>query len=231
MRSKLLPATLATLTIAGTVVALGSTLGEPTGATERQFPIHSIESAPAESRAALEFVQSRFEMVPHLSGVMASSPALINSYKTLQTNLEELGGLTPAENNVVQMAIAFENECQYCVAGHTMAGKMFFGSSDEELAALRTGGTLPEPKLEALRTFALQVNASQGRVTDEQLQAFLDAGYTRSQALDVVANISAKVMTNFANQLAHTPVDEPFRMFTEGLPFAEDRPVVPVSHE
>ena len=156
-------------------------------------------------------------MVPNLGGVMAESPALLRSYWQLQKNLQELGKLTPAEDNIVQTAIAYENGCAYCVAGHTMVGKVFFNSSDEQLAALRTGAQMPTAKEEALKTFSLAVYEKQGRVTDAELKAFLDAGYTREQALEIVGSIAAKVMTNFTNQLAKTPVDSAFHDFTKGL--------------
>ena len=229
MRTRLTLSLAALLATTGTLFGLGRLLSEPTAHTERRFPIHSIESAPEASRDSLEYVQAKFQMVPHLAGVMAASPALLRSYTTLQDNLEKHGGLTPAENNVVQLSIALENECQYCVAGHTMAGKMFFENTDDELAALRSGSKLPAAKLDALRTFALAVYETQGRVEDAQLEAFLAAGYTRAQALDVVANVSAKVMSNFANQLARTPVDVPFAAFAEGLPFAEERALLEAS--
>jgi len=56
-----------------------------------------------------------------------------------------------------------------------------------------------------------------------QLQSFLDAGYTRAQALDVVACIAAKVMSNYVNQIALTPIDEAFAPLAEGLPYREER--------
>ena len=197
-----------------------------TGETERGFVIHDLDSAPEPTKEVLRWYEENFQFIPHLAGIMADAPALSRSYWQLQKNLEEHGSLSPPEDNVVQMAIAVENECQYCVAGHTMAGKMFFGSSDDELAALRTASKLPAAKFDALRNFALQVAESRGRVSDSQLQAFLDAGYTRQQSLDVVANVAAKVMSNYTNQLAKTPLDPLLEPFAEGLPYREKRAVL-----
>ncbi len=218
---------LSAATIAGASFALGSLSGpEAPAHTANGFPIHNAASAPESTHEVLAWYQEQFQMVPNLAGVMAEAPALSRSYWELQKNLRTYGLLTPAENNIVQMGIALENECQYCVAGHTMAGKMFFGSTDEQLAGLRTGEAIGDPQLDALRDFAVQLYNSKGRVTEAQLKAFLGAGYTRAQALEVVTNVSAKVMTNLTNQLAQTPVDEAFAPFTEGLPFAEERAVV-----
>ena len=213
---------------AGGAVAVTTAANEwaPVQETERGFVIHTQETAPAQTKEVMDWYQQNFGFVPNLAGVMAESPALLRTYWQSQNNLTELGALTAPENNIVQMAIAVENECQYCVAGHTMAGKVFFGSSEEELNALRNESSLPEAKFDALRAFAVDVYNSKGRVTDEQLAAFYDAGYNRQQALDVVANVAAKVMTNYTNQIALTPTDSAIAPFAEGLPYNEDRKVI-----
>lgn len=64
---------------------------------------------------------------------------------------------------------------------------------------------------------------NQGRMATSHLETFLDAGYTRAHALDVVACISVKVMTNYANQIALTPLDEAFAPLAEYLPYKEER--------
>lgn len=192
--------------------------------TERDFPMHSVESAPEASRPAMEWYAENFGMVPNLAAVLAESPALLLSYWQTQQNLLMHSTLSRQEINVVQTAIAHANACQYCVAGHTAFGKMeFFGNTDEQLDALRSGEAFDDPKLNTLRDFALRVLQNQGRMSASQLQTFLDAGYTQAQALDVVANIAAKIMSNYANQIVLTPVDDAFAPLAEGLPYHEER--------
>ena len=192
--------------------------------TERDFPMHSVESAPEASRPAMTWYAENFGMIPNLAAVLAESPALLLSYWQTQQNLLLHSTLSRQEMNVVQTAVAHANACQYCVAGHTAFGKTeFFGNSDEQLAAVRSGDAFEDPRLNALRDFSLRILQNQGRMSASQLQAFLDAGFTRAQALDVVANIAAKVMSNYANQLVLTPVDDAFAGLTEGLPYEEDR--------
>jgi alkylhydroperoxidase family enzyme len=146
------------------------------------------------------------------------------SYWQTQQNLLAHSSLTPQEINIVQTAVAHANECQYCVSGHTAFGKTeFFNNTDEQLGAVRSGDDFEDPRLNALRTFTLRTLENKGRMSAGQLQEFLDAGFTRAQALDVVANIAAKVMSNFANQIALTPIDEAFAPLAEGLPYNEPR--------
>jgi hypothetical protein len=45
----------------------------------QRFPIYTIESAPEQSKAALQNLKAAFGMVPNIAGAMATSPVLINS--------------------------------------------------------------------------------------------------------------------------------------------------------
>ena len=192
-----------------------SLLEKPTTIPGREFPIHTIETAPEASKAALKGYEEKFGFVPNLAGVMSGSPALLTSYLGLQENLEKMGTLSSAEVNVIQLTIAVENECSYCTAGHTMAGKMFFQTPDEVMDGIKKREALKDPKLKALSEFTLAVYEKRGQVTDAELMSFLDAGYSRAQALEVVAGISAKVMTNFTNHIVGTPLDEAMKPFAQ----------------
>lgn len=79
--------------------------------------------------------------------------------------------------------------------------------------ALRDEKPLSDPRLEALRVFTLSMVRTRGNVDDADVQAFLDAGFTRRHVLEIVLGLSQKVMSNYTNHLADTPVDEPFRKF------------------
>lgn len=211
----------ATLSVAGLAMILGAGAGVSANElllndkTDRGFDLYTIETAPADSRAVLESVNQSFGFVPNLMAVMAESPALLTGYAQTQGALSTMGVLTPQENNLVQIAISRENECQYCLNGHSMIGENMLGQDGAEVGNLRKGYRLADAKHEALRAFAVEVYQSKGRVSDESLEAFLAAGYTRRHALDVVAGVGAKVMSNLTNQLAQTPLDEPIKSYRD----------------
>ncbi len=202
----------------------------PKHQTERNFVMHTLETAPEAAKPALQWYQDNFGLQPYLAQVMASSPALLLAYWQTQTGLLTHGALSKQEINIVETVVAHENRCQYCVAGHTAFGKdPIFNNTDEQMNAIRNEVDFAEPKLNVLRDFTLLVMKHQGRMADEQLEQFLAAGYSRSHALDVVACIAAKVMSNFANQIALTPIDDAFSPLAEGLPYVENRQVIAVS--
>ena len=188
--------------------------------TSTGYPMHEVP--PKQVADIYEFYETNFGFIPNLGKVMANSPALHRSYYDVQNNLKAHGKLSQAEINVVQMSIAVENKCEYCTAGHTMVGQAFFKTPMEHMQAVRMQKALNDPKLNVLREFSIALYANKGEVNPSDFQRFLDAGYTREQALDVVACVAAKVMSNYTNSLAKTPLDAPLVPLAKGLPFAEN---------
>lgn len=66
-------------------------------------------------------------------------------------------------------------------------------------------------KFEALRRFSIRVNESRGWVDQSDLDALFDAGYTKQTVFEVILGTSLKVMSNYVNHVARTPLDEPFK--------------------
>ena len=87
------------------------------------------------------------------------------------------------------------------------------GVDDATIAALREARPLPNARHEALRRFTLQIVRDRGKVSDADVEAFLAAGYSKRQVLDVILGVSQKVMSNYVNHLAQTPIDAPFKAF------------------
>ncbi|MFI7604725.1 hypothetical protein ACIBTV_06345 [Micromonospora sp. NPDC049366] len=67
--------------------------------------------------------------------------------------------------------------------------------------------------IEALRRFVLAVLAHRGAVPDDDVRAFLSAGYQPRHALDVVLGIGAYTISTFANRLIAAPVDAPLAAY------------------
>jgi alkylhydroperoxidase family enzyme len=76
--------------------------------------------------------------------------------------------------------------------------------------ALRAGTALPEGRLDALARFARAIVRQRGHLPEAQVDAFLAAGFTRAQVLEVVLGVAMKTLSNYANHIARTPLDEAF---------------------
>lgn len=173
------------------------------------FRFHDLDSAPAASRPLLEGALKSFGFVPGLLAGMAESPAALAAYTDLSAGFGR-SGLTPVEQQVVLLAVSVENACEFCVAAHSFVARNAVKVPPAVIDALRAGGGLPDPRLDDLATFARRLVRARGRAGDADLRAFLAAGYTPAQALDVVLGVAMKTLSNYANHLLKTPVDAAF---------------------
>lgn len=175
------------------------------------FTLHTVESAPKGSQPLLAKSKKAFGMIPSLHAVMAEAPGLLEGYQTLH-ELFLASSFDDDETTVVWQTINVEHACHYCVPAHTGIAKAM-KVDDAITDALRNETPLPSERLEALRTFTLAVVRNRGIVDEATVQAFLDAGFTRRHILEVVLGLSQKVMSNYTNHLANTPIDAPFKKF------------------
>lgn len=170
------------------------------------FPSHDLETAPEGSKPLLENSQKAFGRLPGLHKVMAESPQVLEGYQVLHKLFTETA-FDADELTVVWQAINVEHECHYCVPAHTGIAKRM-KVSDDIIEALRNETPLPSPKLEALRTFTVQMLRQRGNVFDAQIEDFFAAGYGHRAVLDIILGLSQKVMSNYINHIAETPLDE-----------------------
>ncbi|WBB65493.1 carboxymuconolactone decarboxylase family protein [Micromonospora sp. WMMD812] len=174
---------------------------------ERDFPTHTSETAPAAVRPTMEGVRQKFGYLPVAVARMAESPEALKGFLTVN-RFFEAAALAPIEREVVVLTVATRNECHVCVALHT--GVLHrSGAAPELIEALRAGTPLPAHRLEALRRFVLAVLDHRGDVPDDELRAFLAAGFAKRNALDVVLGVGAYTISTFANRLVDAPLDAP----------------------
>ncbi|MFT5892086.1 MAG: alkylhydroperoxidase family enzyme [Dokdonia sp.] len=173
--------------------------------------VHTIDSAPEESKASLENSVKAFGMLPNLHGVLSESPGLLEAYKTIH-QLFSNSSFNAEELTVVWQTINVEHACHYCVPAHTAIAHMM--KVDAALTeALRNNTAMPTEKLQVLQDTTLLIVRNRGRISDEALEAFYAVGYAQRQVLDIILGVSQKVISNYTNHIANTPVDVPFQKF------------------
>ena len=170
-------------------------------------------NAPAASIPLIEKSKKAFGRLPGLHAVMAGAPALLDGYQVLHRLFAEETSFDAEEKTVVWQTINVAHECHYCVPAHTGIAKAM-KVSDEVIDALRDETPLPTSKLEALRTFTLAMLESRGNPTEEQIDAFYAEGYGDQQVLEVILGLAQKLMSNYTNHIAKTPVDAPLEKFS-----------------
>lgn len=169
------------------------------------FKLHDTATAPAGSAEILDKVQHAWGFTPNLHRILAESPAALEAYSTLW-GIAEKTGFTPQERNIAYLAIIYENECTYCMAGHTNLSRMA-KVDPAEIAAVRENRPIANAKREALRQFAAKVTRQRGAVSEADVAAFKAAGYDNRAVLDVLVLAATKLISNYTNHLAATPND------------------------
>lgn len=174
------------------------------------LPPLTSPQADGPARLRLDEAQSRLGFVPNMYAAMANSPGLLDTYVHGYNHFRTLSGFTPAEQEVVFLAISRENGCNYCVAAHSFIADKMSGVPTTVTNAIRDGAPIPDTKLGALHDFARLMVEQRGLPTKTQVAAFVAVGYSEKQVLEIVLAIAVKTLSNYANHLFHTPVDKVF---------------------
>lgn len=174
-----------------------------------KFTLHTPASAPVGSRSALEGAQKNLGFVPNLYAGLAESPAALKGYLDLSATFGETQ-LSTLEQNVVWLAVSVANQCEFCVAAHSFIAKMMAKADPALVTALRKEDKLPDPRLNALAQFTRAVVQQRGWLEPNQVDAFLSAGYTKANVLDVILGVAMKTLSNYANHVVQTPLNDVF---------------------
>jgi alkylhydroperoxidase family enzyme len=173
------------------------------------YPVHSIASAPEKSKSALEVLQQAFGVLPNIAAAIANSPKLINSLVGVFQQVHS-SSLTEQEIQIVLLTDAVENSSTYAVAFHTtLALKQ--GVSSKEIDEIRQRRIPSDKRFAALSNLAKALIDKRGHLSRQELDAFLAAGFTKEQVLEVIAIVAASTITNYAGTIANPPLEDPFR--------------------
>ena len=176
-----------------------------------KFTQYDLENAPEASKPLLENSIRGFGSIPGLHAVMAESPQLLEGYQLLHKLFQETS-FDKDELTVVWQSINVEHECHYCVPAHALIADVM--KVDPEITrALREKTPLASEKLNVLRDTTLELVRERGRLSEAQQEAFFAAGYGQQQILEIILGIAQKVMSNYTNHFADTPLDERFKAF------------------
>ncbi|WP_152610711.1 carboxymuconolactone decarboxylase family protein [Ruegeria sp. ANG-R] len=104
------------------------------------------------------------------------------------------------------------NGCTYCMAAHTAVSEMA-GVDDSVITALRAGTPIADARLEALHIFAETINESRGWASVEQVDALIEAGYSKQTVLEVIAGTALKVLSNYTTHIVNRPPASLLRSF------------------
>jgi uncharacterized peroxidase-related enzyme len=175
-----------------------------------QFTAYTSQNAPAASRPLLEGLGRSLGFVPNLFGVFAESPAALRGglaiYEAFMSS-----SLSPVEQQIVMLAASEANDCEYCVAAHSTLAKRFVKVDPAVVDAVRRRAPLADARLDALAVFTRRIVEQRGLLSGAEVDAFLAAGYTRAQVIEVLLGVGMKTFNNYVDHIAHTPLNDQFK--------------------
>jgi AhpD family alkylhydroperoxidase len=165
---------------------------------DRGFRDLDESTAPEAARPILAATRSDFGVVPSVVARMVAAPALFDAFRAA-TKAFDATSLSPVEREVVILVIARDVGCDVCI---TMHSRLLGRLGEAALAGkVASGVALEDTRLDALAGFTHDLLTTRGEVEAAAWNAFLEAGYTRAQALEILIGIGAYTMSTYANRL------------------------------
>jgi AhpD family alkylhydroperoxidase len=175
------------------------------------FPVHTVESAPEQSKPSLQMLQEAFGLIPNIAGAMSTSPVLISSLVGLFQKIHG-GSFSEEQIQILLLTNAVTNGCAWAVAFHTaLALKEDVEPADVQ--AIRERQTPRSPKSAALSMLARTLIENRGRLNDLDVSRFLQAGFDKAHLLEVIAVVAASTITNYTGNVTKPPLEAAFEAY------------------
>lgn len=171
-----------------------------------RIPAINPNHATGQGQRLLNGVESKLGFVPNIMRTMANSPAVLQGYLEFSKSLSK-GNLSPKFREQIALAVSEVNDCQYCLAAHSAIGRSV-GLSEEAIGDSRRGEA-PDTKEATGLAFARNVVKNRGWVSDEYMAKLRKVGFSQGDIVELIANISLTLFTNYFNHVAQTEVDFP----------------------
>lgn len=180
------------------------------------YAVHTIESAPAQSKHVLQQLQQAFGLIPNIAAAMAASPVLINGFIGLFERVHA-SSLTEPQIQTLLLTNAVTNASEWAVAFHT-ALALQQGVHPADVDAIRHGALPDVAGLAALSTLARTLIEKRGHLAESDQGRFFEAGFGPEQILEVIAVVAASTITNYAGSVTRPVLEAPFGKFVWHAP-------------
>ena len=171
-----------------------------------RIPAIDPAAATGKQKQLLEAVHKKMGKTPNMMRVFANAPAALQGYLEFSGALGT-GTLSAKVREQIALTVAEINHCDYCLSAHTAIGGMV-GLSEDELRDARSAKSI-DAKTTALLALTRTLVVNRGNLSDDELSAARAAGISDGEVIEVTANVSLNILTNYVNHVAETVVDFP----------------------
>ena len=164
--------------------------------------------ATGETAAVFGQIKAALGKVPNAYATIGThSPAGLAAMLNVDAAIAA-SSLDQADIETVRLAVSALSGCDYCLAAHTMLGRMS-GLTPEVMKNIRAGRVSGDARRDALLSFVRSIATTRDTVPADVLQAVLAAGYTERQVIEIILVMTSILFTNLVNRVNDTTLDFP----------------------
>ncbi|WP_455289463.1 carboxymuconolactone decarboxylase family protein [Cupriavidus necator] len=172
--------------------------------------LHTTPVAQATGQAAELFgvIRKAVGKVPNTYATIGSNAPAALALALQADQVLKGGALSALELEAINLSVSEHSGCDYCVAAHSLTGKMA-GYTEAQTRQLRRGSYPDDAKIDALTRFVVEVVSTRGTLPAASLEAVRVAGYSDVQIVEAIQAVSAILFTNMVNRVNDTTLDFP----------------------
>ena len=173
-----------------------------------RISVPNVESATGATAEIYGQIKKAIGNIPNtFAAIGAHGPDALKAIM-LADSVLAAGSLSKRDQETVKLVISGVAGCDYCVAAHSLLGKLA-GLKLEELKRIRDHLPTGDDKRDALIRFVRKLATSSGTVSDADFAAIKAAGYSDAQLVDISLAFATTVFTNVFNRINDTEIDFP----------------------
>ncbi len=163
--------------------------------------------ATGKTKELFNAIEGKLGMVPNMMRTMGNSTAVLEGYLNFSGALSH-GVLSAKTGELIALAVAESNTCDYCLAAHSYIGENLVKIDTDSLEAARSGKS-NDAKTTAILQFSKILVSKGGLVNDVDIDAAKNTGITEAEIAEIIAHVALNVFTNYFNNTAKTTIDFP----------------------
>lgn len=167
----------------------------------------SPDEATGKTKELFTAIEGKLGMVPNMMRTMGNSAAVLEGYLNLSGALSN-GKLDAKTGELIALAVAESNSCDYCLSAHTYIGANLVHIDSEALKNARNGQA-SDGKTTSILKFAKTLVTKNGLVSNEDVSTLQAIGLTDGEIGEIVAHVALNILTNYFNNTATTDIDFP----------------------
>lgn len=165
------------------------------------------ETTTGKSKEMFDAVQKKFGVVPNMIRAMGNSPAVLNAYLTFSAAMDS-GSLGSGLNKYIALAVANQNQCDYCNSIHSYLAENLL-KIDVETINLAKAADSTDKKIRAALQFAVALVRKRGKLDEDDFNEIKSAGFSDAQVAEVISVTVLNIFTNYFNTAFQIELDFP----------------------